>query len=326
MPHKHNEGRRHKIPKQKFKVANWATYNESLRRRGDLTVWISDEAISQWLAPRRKSRGGQPKYSDLAITMCLTLRVVYDQPLRQTQGMMRSIAKLMRIVVSVPDFSTLSRRGKWLVLPSRRTGSRPSGPLHLVVDSTGLKVFGEGEWLESKHKIKVKRKRWRKLHLGLDLVSGEIICSELTTDEVGDPTALPDLLDQIDGPVTKFIADGAYDGSPTRSLLERRLGEIVEVIIPPPKTAVRSPQSARNPTARDRHIAEIETSGRMAWQKSIGYCKRSRIETQMGRWKAVIGPKLKARNFDNQTTEVKIGVRALNRMTDLGRPEFRRVA
>jgi transposase len=326
MPHKHNEDRRHKIPKQKFKVTNWAAYNESLRRRGDLTVWISDEALSQWSAPRRTSRGGQPIYSDLAITMCLTLRVVYDQPLRQTQGMMRSIATLMGVDIAVPDFSTLSRRSKGLVLPPVRRLTACQDPVHLVVDSTGLKIFGEGEWLENKHKTKVKRKRWRKLHLGLDLVSGEIICSELTTDDVGDPTALPCLLGQIDGPVAKFIADGAYDGSPTRDLPATRLGEIVEVIVPPPKTAVQSPQAALNPTARDLHIAEIETRGRMAWQKSTGYNKRSRIETQMGRWKTVIGPKLQAQNFDNQTTEAKIGVRALNQMTDLGRPEFVRVA
>ena len=172
----------------------------------------------------------------------------------------------------------------------------------------------------------MKRKRWRKLHLGLDLVSGEIICSELTTDDVGDPTALPDLLDQIDGPVSRFIADGAYDGSPTRDLLATRLGEVVEVIVPPPKTAVQSPQSAEDPTVRDRHIAEIESKGRIAWQKSTGYNKRSRAETQMGRWKAVIGPKLQARHFDNQVTEAKIGVRALNQMTKLGRPEFIRMA
>lgn len=283
MPHKFNEDRRHKIPKQKFKVTNWTAYNESLRRRGGLTVWISDDTLAQWSAPRRTSRGGQPKYSDLAITMCLTLRVVYDQSLRQTQGMMRSIAMLMGVEVSVPDFSTLSRRGKGLVLPpvGRRTES--CEPVHLVVDSTGLKVFGEGEWLENKHKAKVKRKRWRKLHLGLDLVSGKIICSQLTTDEVGDPTALPDLLDQIDGPVSRFIADGAYDGGPTRHLLATRLGEIVEVIIPPPKTAIQSRKSAEPPSARDRHIVEIETKGRMAWQKSTGYNQRGRIENQMGR-------------------------------------------
>lgn len=244
--------------------------------------------------------------------MCLTLRVVYDLPLRQTQGLMRSIAKLMSVEIAVPDFSTLSRRGKGLALPSIRHRTASRAPAHLVVDSTGLKVFGEGEWLENKHKIKVKRKRWRKLHIGLDLVSGEIICSDLTTDDVGDPTALPDLLDQIDGPVAKFIADGAYDGSPTRDFLATRLGEIVEVIIPPPKTAVQSPQSALDPTVRDRHIAGIETKGRMAWQKSTVYNQRSRVETQMSRWKTVIGPKLKARNFDNQRTEAKIGVRVLN--------------
>ena len=326
MPHKLNEDRRHKISKQKFKVTNWTAYNESLRQRGDLTVWISDEALSQWSAPRRKSRGGQPKYSDLAITMCLTLRIVYDQPLRQTQGLMRSITKLMRVDIAVPDFSTLSRRSKGLALPPVRCRTACRGPVHLVVDSTGLKVIGEGEWLENKHKIKVKRKRWRKLHIGLDLVSGEIVCSDLTKDDVGDTTALPDLLDQIDGPVARFIADGAYDGAPTRDLLATRLGENVEVVIPPPKTAVLSPQSALGPSMRDCHIAEIETRGRMAWQKSTGYNQRSRIETQMGRWKVVIGPKLKARNFDNQMTEAKIGVHVLNRMTELGRPEFKRVA
>lgn len=198
--------------------------------------------------------------------------------------------------IAVPDFSTLSRRSKGLALPSTKSRATTSGPVHLVVDSTGLKVFGEGEWLENKHKTKAKRKRWRKLHLGLNLVSGEIVCSDLTADDVGDPTALPGLLDQIGGPVEKFIADGAYDGTPTRDLLATRFGEIVEVIIPHPKTAVASPQSVLVPSVRDRHIAEIQTKGRMAWQKSTGYNKRSRAETQMGRWKAVIGPKLKARH------------------------------
>ncbi|MCM2294675.1 IS5 family transposase [Allorhizobium sp. BGMRC 0089] len=327
MPHKFNEDRRHKIPRQKFKVTNWAAYNESLRRRGDLTVWISDEVLCLWSASRRTSRGGQPKYSDLAITMCLTLRIAFGLPLRQTQGLMRSVVMLMGVDIAVPDFSTLSRRSTGLTLPPlRRQAASNREPAHLVMDSTGLKVFGEGEWLENKHKIKMKRKRWRKLHLGLDLVSGDIICSQLTTDDVGDPTALPDLLDQIQTPVSRFLADGAYDGAPTREFLAERLGEIVEVVIPPPRTAVSSPQSGQSPTVRDRHIAEINTKGRIAWQKSTGYNQRSRIETQMGRWKTVIGQKLRARAFPNQKTEVKIGVRVLNRMTKLGRPEFRRVA
>lgn len=289
-------------------------------------MWVSDEARCLWSAARRTSRGGQPKYSDLAITLCLSLRIVYGLPLRQTQGLMRSVARLMGFDIAVPDFSTLSRRGKGLVLPSVRRQAASTEPVHLVVDSTGLKVFGAGEWLENKHKVKVKRKRWRKLHLGLDLVSGEIVCSDLTTDDVGDPTALPGLLDQISGSVTKFIADGAYDGAPTRDLLVAHFGEDMELIIPPPKTAVLSPQAGCNPSVRDRHIAEIETCGRLAWQKATGYNQRSRGETQMGRWKTVIGPKLQARNFDNQKIEAMIGVRVLNRMTELGRPEFQRVA
>jgi hypothetical protein len=195
-----------------------------------------------------------------------------------------------------------------------------------VVDSAGLKTFGEGEWLEEKHKIKRKRRSWRKLHLGLDLNSGEIVCSELTTQDVGNPTALLDMLDQIDGQVDQFTADGAYDGEPTCAQLVARFGPTIAVTIPPPKNAVLSSNAAQDPTARDCHVTEIASHGRMAWQKVSGYNHRSRIETQMGRWKAVIGPKLKARNFENQRTEAKIGVRVLNQMTGLGRPSFERTA
>ena len=325
MPHKFNATRRDKIPKQKYRVTNWAEYNESLRRRGDLTMWISEDALALWVAPRRKTRGGQPRYSDLAIEMCLTLGVVFTQPLRQTQGLMRSIAKLLGVEVLVPDFSTMSRRGSSLKLQTKSRADNHAA-IHLVVDSTGLKIFGEGEWCVQKHKTRVKRKHWRKLHLGLDLVSGEIVCDDLTTDEVGDPTALPGLLDQIASPVTQFLADGAYDGGPTRDLLTARFGSMIEVTIPPPKNASPSPDAAQDPTVRDCHIAEIAARGRMAWQKATGYNQRSRGETLMGRWKTVIGPKLKARNFENQKTEVKIGVRILNRMTGLGRPHFERTA
>jgi hypothetical protein len=264
-------------------------------------------------------------YSDLAIELCLTLGKVLKQPLRQTLGLMRSIATLLGVKIAVSDFSTLSRRSNGaILLPNPRTDNGAS--IQLVVDSTGLKIFGEGDWLEEKHKTKAKRKSWRKLHLGLDLVSGQIVCSDLTADDVGDPTALPSLLDQTDGPVDLFLADGAYDGEPTVEALTERLGSAIQVTIPPPKNAVLSPDASRNPSIRDRHIAEIEADGRMAWQKSSGYNQRSRIETQIGRWKAVIGHKLKARSFENQNKEAKIGVRILNRMTELGRPKFERTA
>ncbi len=160
MRHKFNADRRDKIPKQKQRVTNWAEYNEGLRRRGDLTVWISEDAIGLWSAARRTTRGGQRRYSNLAIELCLTLGMVFKQPLRQTQGLMRSIARLLGAEIAVPDFSTLSRRSNGLILQTAsRENSRAT--THLAVDSTGLKIFGDGEWLEEKHKTKCKRRAWR---------------------------------------------------------------------------------------------------------------------------------------------------------------------
>lgn len=252
MPDKFNADHRDKIPKQKYRVTNWSEYNKSLRQRDDLTVWVSEGVLDLWLAPRRTTRGGQSCYSDLAIEICLTLGMVFKQRLRQTQGLLRSITKLLGIEISVPDFSTLSRRGNGLVLSEiHRLDSR--APIHLTVDSTGLKIFGEGEWLEEKHKTKRKRRSWRKLHLGLDLNSGEIVCSKLTTQDVGDPTALPDMLNQIDRPVNQFTADGAYDGEPSYALLAARFGPMVAVTIPPPKNAAQSPYAVKN----RRHVIAI---------------------------------------------------------------------
>ena len=267
MPHKFNAARRDKIPKQKHRMTNLAEYNEGRRQRGDLTVWISEDALALWAAPRRKTRGGQARYSDLAIELCLTLGMVLRQPLRQTQGLMRSIARLLGVEINIPDYSTFSRRGSALKLSLRRR-TEGQAAIHLVVDSTGLKIFGEGEWLEEKHKTKRKRKSWSKLHLGLDLISGEIVCADLTTETIGDPTALPELFSQIVVPVDTFIADGAYDGTPVSDLVCARFGGQVEIIVPPPKNAVPSPDAAQNPTARDGHIAAIAVQGRMAWQRS----------------------------------------------------------
>ncbi len=325
MPHKFNAARRHKFDKVQYRVINWAEYNESLRQRGDLTIWVSEEAQSVWSAPRRTSRGGQRRYSDLAIETCLMLRTAYHLGLRQTQGLMGSIGTLMGLDIRVPDYSTLSRRANGVSIAQvmRQAGSVP---IHLVVDRTGLKIFGEGEWLAQKHNTKGIRRRWRKLHLGLDLASGAIGCAALTHDNVGDSTALPGLLDQLDAPVTGFLADGAYDGSSTRNLLRQRYGETLDVVIPPPKDAVIRPQSARDATVRDRHLGQIRSNGCMAWQTATGYNQRSRIETQMGRWKSVIGPKLKSRSFSRQITEVQLGRKVLNTMTALGRPVFERIS
>ncbi|WP_372574767.1 IS5 family transposase [Ruegeria jejuensis] len=210
MPHKFNDARRGKFPKARYRVTNWSTYNESLRQRGDVTIWISDEVAQIWSSPRRRTRGGQARYSDLAIEICLTLRVVFRLALRQTQGFMRSIAKLMGMEFVAPDFSILSRRGKGLKLAQNRRAA--SKPTTLIVDSTGLKVHGGDGWHEEKHCTKKARKTWRKLHIAFDPETSDIAATELATEHVGDETALPALLTDMDADLSRFPADGAYDG------------------------------------------------------------------------------------------------------------------
>ncbi|MEO9778555.1 MAG: IS5 family transposase, partial [Sedimentitalea sp.] len=202
MPHKFNDANREKFDKARYRVLNTSEYNESLRRRGDLTVWVADDVAKDWSSPRRKTRGGQPLYSDLTIEICLTLRVVFRLPLRQTQGFVRSIVKLMDLNITVPDYSTLSRRGKGLkIVPQRQASDEP---ITLIVDSTGLQMHGGTEWCTEKHGGKKPRKTWRKLHIGLDPDTGEIVASELTTEHVGDETALPGLLSKADADVARF--------------------------------------------------------------------------------------------------------------------------
>jgi hypothetical protein len=182
MPYKFNEGRRHKFPKARYRVTNWPDYDAALVRRGELTVWLTEEAIAAWYAPATGERGGQPIYSAIAIETALTLRLVFHQPLRQTEGLLRSIAALLDIDIAIPDHTTLSRRGGGLAVLPKSTGR--DEPLHLLIDSTGLKIYGEGEWLDHKRGIRSPR-RWRKLHLGVDADTHEVVAVELTRDDVG---------------------------------------------------------------------------------------------------------------------------------------------
>ncbi|WP_454858121.1 IS5 family transposase [Rhizobium binxianense] len=261
MPYKFHASHRGKFRKAQYRVTNWPAYNESLRRRGDLTIWISDDVTQEWTAAPRRTRGGQRKYSDIAIEICLTLRVVFRLALRQTQGFMRSIATLMGVALPVPDFSTLSQRGKDLQVA--RNGRAASRPITLIVDSTGLKIHSDAAWHSHKHGVKGTRKAWRKLHLALDPDSGVILASELTTELVGDETALPDLFENIDARVDRFVADGAYDGTGVSDSVIAAFGSGVEIIIPPPKNAVPGVSSQRN-----RHIEKIAERGRRRgrWQ------------------------------------------------------------
>ena len=229
MPFKANAARRHRIPKQRYRVTNWAEYDAALRQRGSLTVWFSEEAIAAWRAEPRTIRGGQPHYSALAIRTALTLRAVFRLALRQTEGLIGSILRLLGLDLAVPDHSTLSRRAEALEVLKPCPSSRE--PVHLLVDSTGLRLCGPGEWLIEKHGTK-RRWAWRKLHIGVDAETGQILASELTTNEVDDGSQVEPLLDQITAPLASLTGDGAYD----QAGIYRTVGKHhpdADVIVPP---------------------------------------------------------------------------------------------
>jgi len=240
--------------------------------------------------------------------------------LRQTEGLMASILTLMDLTISAPDHTTVSRRA--VTLPVMQPASVPQGALHVLIDSTGLQVYGAGQWLEAKHGMK-SRRTWRKLHLAVDAVSGMIVAQTLTDQDVDDPTQVAPLLDQIDDPIGRVTADGAYDGAPTYQTIAA-YGDGIKVVIPPRSTAVPSGDPGV-PTQRDRHLAMIAEQGRLSWQAATDYGQRSLVETTMGRYKALIGPRLRARGFAAQQTEATIGVAVLNRMLAAGRPKSVRV-
>lgn len=323
MPNKHNAIRRHHIPKMKYRVRNWAEYDAGLRRRGSLTLWVTDEAMAEWQAAPRLTPGGQPCYSDLAIETGLMLRLAFHLPLRQTEGLMTSVFELMGVPLSIPDHSTLSRRAGSLAAISKGC-CLPDGPVHLLIDSTGLKVYGAGEWLQERHGVRARR-TWRKLHLAVDAGTGLTLAVTLTENDEGDPSQVGPLLEQIDAKIGSATADGAYDGAPTYATIAAHAGDI-PVIIPPHVTAVLSENAATSPTQRDQHITLMADKGRLAWQKETGYGKRSLVETTMGRYKAIIGPRLRARKLPGQRAEAAVGVAVLNRMLNAGRPNSVRCA
>ena len=320
MPFKANQDRRHHIPKQRHQVTNWPEYDAALRQRGSLTVWVTDAAIAAWRAERRTTPGGQPHYSALAITTALTLRAVFRLALRQTEGLIGSIIRLLGLDLAVPDHSTLSRRAE--TLPVVRPASS-SAPVHLLVDSTGLQLCGPGEWLVEKHGTRTRRS-WRKLHLGVDADTGEIVAAALTSNDVDDGSQVGPLLDQVRRPVASFTGDGAYDRDDVYGEVAARHPDAA-VIAPPRSTAVPSETADTAPTKRDEHLQLIAERGRIGWQKASGYNYRALVEADISRYKRVIGGTLRSRTDARWATEVAIGVRALNCMLKLGRPEYVRI-
>jgi len=302
-----------------YKITNWSKYNESLVQRGSITFWFSEDVIDQWHHANDRPKVGHPfVYSDTAVECLLVLRELFQLPYRQTEGLGKSLTQLMQIALDIPDYTSLAKRAAKLgvVLDVRKH----NGPIDVVVDSTGLKVFGEGEWKMRKHG-KSKRRTWRKLHLAVNPDTHEIEAETLTENSCDDASQVDDLLDQVAGSLEAFYGDGAYDQRKVYETLEK---QGVRAIIPPRRNAKiwQHGNSGERPLTRDVAIREIRRRGRRQWKERIGYHRRSLSETAMYRMKSCFGDHLKNREIENQRTETRLRSKILNKFTRLGLPAF----
>lgn len=304
--------------KPSYRVRNWANYNKSLVKRGSLTVWVSEEVVQGWNEVDPTGKRGRPaKYSDLAIECMATLKEVFHLPLRGTQGLLESLLKLLKVALQAPDYSTLCRRRRGLNIEMPRQG-RHDG-MHLVVDSTGVKVFGEGEWKVRQHG-KTKRRTWKKLHVGVDEASGEIVAVVVTDNSVADHQVVPELLDQVSDEIAQVSGDGAYDKRPTYTAVKKRRARATI----PPRRGARIWQHGNAKGERhnrDENLRGVRKHGRKAWKQMSGYHRRSLAETTMSRFKRITGSTINARSFLGQVAEITVRCKALNIMNHLGRPE-----
>jgi len=307
------KSRVHPKYKTKYRVSNWADYDRALVQRSDITLWISEEAIASWKPPPTGLRGAQRKFSDHAIETALTLRLVFKLPLRQAEGFLRSVLALMGVALEAPDHTTLSRRSQRLDVA---LGLVPiKEPIHLIVDSTGLSIVGEGEWAAVKHGGRGRR-GWKKLHLGVDR-SGVIVAGALTDGNADDAKAALDLLDEIEGEIASVTADAAYDSI---AIYDASAARGAEVVVPPVKSATRSGRRRSPSSARDRTIMRVKEIGRRQWKKESGYHRQARVENTFFRYKTIIGGKIRARHPLSQEVEVVMACSILNGMTGLGGP------
>ncbi len=307
-----------KDKKDSYRVTNWSSYNKSLIGRGDITLWIDESAVNSWYHDGPNQHGSQYVYSDLCIETLLQLKGVFKLAYRQLEGFASSIIKLMGFKVEVPSYSQISRRSSGIDVAISAPKSK--APMYIVVDSTGLKVYGEGEWKTRKHGIS-KRRTWRKLHLGVDEKTGFIHAQILTENGKGDGDAqqVKSMLEKIESPIDRFSGDGAYD---TYEIWELLKEENIRGIIPPQENAVYWVDENDNllDIGRNKALKEIELTSRKDWKKANNYHRRSLSETAMMRFKTIFGPTLYSRKLKTQKTEAAIKIKCLNKMTALGMP------
>lgn len=305
----------------RYRTTNWSAYNAALRKRGSLLIWLDKEMA--WHAPHEGRAGRPPVFSNVAIQFCLSIKVLFKLPLRQTAGMVASLLRLAGLDWPVPDYSTLCRRQKTLKvqIPYRRAGG--GGPLNLLVDSTGIKFLGDGEWQARKHGVQGRR-QWRKVHLAMDTATSDIRAVEFTPSREGDSPVLPDLLGQIpqDEDIGTVTADGAYDTRRCHSAIIARGGT---AIIPIRKNGRPWKEDCPAARARNETLRATRHYGRAFWKRWAGYHARSRAEAKMRCLKS-FGERIAARDPDRQTAEIHIRVALINRFNALGTAEVARVA
>ncbi len=307
-----------KKTKHRYRLRNWKHYNAALCQRGSLTLWVSDEALATWRNTEKTGKPGRPRtYSDTAVFCMATLKEVFHLPLRATQGLMCSILTLLKVELPVLTYSQLSRR--CATLPVALPRRRKTEPLHLVVDSTDIKIFGEGEWKVRQHGY-TKRRTWRKLYIGADESTNEIVAAVVTNNDLTDSQLLDDLLAQVTEEIKQVTGDGGYDKRPCYAAIKKRTAKAA---IPPQKNAKiwQHGNCQEEPLIRDENLRRIRQVGRKQWKKEVGYHRRSLAETQIFRLKTIFGERVSAREFDEQATQLLIRCAALNRMTQLGMPD-----
>ena len=312
--------------KDKYRTRNWKEYNQSLVNRGSITFWFDENTSQKWYSVERTGKPGRSKtYSDDAIRCGLMIRAVFRTALRFLQGFIDSIIGILGLDLVCPHYSVFSRRAKGLRIPMRKL-LKPGEKINVIFDSTGVKVFGEGEWKVRKHGYS-KRRTWRKVHVGMCADTGQVLVSAMTSNNVSDEEAMINMMEALEGiQLGDVLGDGAYDTIDCREAIHDRGGR---QIIPPDKNAKlqrgKCPPCLAERDDAIRRIANLGEEGRAKWKKEIGYHRRSRVETLMFRHKTIMGDRLASRREATQATEVAIKLDVLNRMTELGRPQSYRV-
>lgn len=308
--------------KAKYKVKNWSVYNQALVNRGNITLYFDESVLDSWYDKGPVQKGGQFIYSDLCIETLMMLKTLFRLPYRQTEGFARSFLKLLGIEeLKVPSYTQINRRAATLGIEPFNIP--PSGSLHIAIDSTGVKIHGEGEWKVRKHGYS-KRRTWRKLHLGVDPKTGFIYAHTLTENNVDDGSQLEPLVDQIEEQLDEASGDGAYDMEKCWDYLEEN--DIIG-IIPPRENAVYWADEKGNilDHRRNKILEQIDTVGLKQWKKNSGYHKRSLSETAMFRFKMIFGPMLYSRKLQTQKNETALKIKLINIMTAQGMPDSHKV-